>query len=379
MPKEVSELKSRCNQHGILVATHNPTPAEVIPIVEQHLADHQNDFAKTMDPSSGYYAEWKSTHDNFTQFLTELHAAESSSLGGRASSRAVNIPETSDLPNPSNAQESHQNNFPPEKPPQSDPTLPNQRSTGETDVIQSDPEVIQSDPKAIQNDPRLTSSDPGSPKTNPDHHASGADASPQSDQPNDIEDEIDDDGEEDFEDDEEQEEDDEELDEDFDITEYLDADAAEAALDLREYLSGGSLLDNLEPRIQQAILRLLEDYKPEFVAEAIAEPPPIGLGVRTSSASLKRFRRRYRAAEEDAQKAQHAKAIQDLLAQANTSDEAFQTAIQRLLKTRLLTTTSDPNAPLETIDTLITSLNKLRKQTLAERKQTHIEEKDLSK
>jgi hypothetical protein len=54
-----------CNEHGIPVAAHNPTPADVIPLVEERLADHQRHFAKTMDPSSGYHSEWKPSTTSF--------------------------------------------------------------------------------------------------------------------------------------------------------------------------------------------------------------------------------------------------------------------------------------------------------------------------
>ena len=110
------------------------------------------------------------------------------------------------------------------------------------------------------------------------------------------------------------------------------------------------------------------------MAEVIAEPPPIGFGVKTSQASLYRFRDRYKQAKGQSQKTQHAKAIEDLMAKANDTEDVFQAAVQRLLKTRLLTTTSEPSSDLAAIHSLINSLTKLRKQTLAERKQSHAEQ-----
>jgi len=66
-------------------------------------------------------------------------------------------------------------------------------------------------------------------------------------------------------------------------------------------------------------------------------------------------------------------ATKELIAKAHESDEAFQAAVQRCIKTRLLNVTSAPHASLDAIDSMITSLTKLRKQTLAERKQTRAE------
>lgn len=170
-----------------------------------------------------------------------------------------------------------------------------------------------------------------------------------------------------------QEEDEDE--EDIDLADYLGDEPLDAALDLREYLSGRSPLDKLQPNEQHAILRLLEDHEPEHIAEVLAEPPPIGFGIQTSRPALYRFRNRCDRARDEACKAQHAKAVNDLIAKANDSEDAFQAAVQRVLKARLLNTTTEPNADLNTIDALITSLTKLRKQNLAERKQAHAEAK----
>ena len=55
----------------------------------------------------------------------------------------------------------------------------------------------------------------------------------------------------------------------------------------------------------------------------------------------------------------------------NPNAEAdFQQAAERMLKLRILTS---EDAPLDTLEQLITSLTTLRKQALAERKQTHAE------
>jgi len=73
---EMPPLKMRCNQIGIHIPSRNPTPAEIIPRVEERLAEHQKHFARTMDPSCSYYSEWKSVNDDLINFLKQLRALE---------------------------------------------------------------------------------------------------------------------------------------------------------------------------------------------------------------------------------------------------------------------------------------------------------------
>ena len=80
-----------------------------------------------------------------------------------------------------------------------------------------------------------------------------------------------DDEDEDDSDEEDEDGDDNEEIEDINLADYLEDESLDAALDLKEHLSGRSPLDNLEPRIQQAILLLMEDYDADLIAEVIAE------------------------------------------------------------------------------------------------------------
>lgn len=88
-------LKARCNQIGIHIPSRNPTAAEIIPYIEQRLADHQNHFAKTMDPSSGYYGEWKSVNDDLTKFLDELRPSQNQILP----ENSARVPQTPPIEN----------------------------------------------------------------------------------------------------------------------------------------------------------------------------------------------------------------------------------------------------------------------------------------
>jgi hypothetical protein len=346
-----------------ILARHIPvasqaTPAEVIPWVHKFIKRHLK--IGTQVPE-GYesYKPWKATLDDWQAFLDKLQKLENPSFPSEPIAHEIN----------SSAKNQ----------PQTENAFANQRSAPDNEVRISENEVRKGENEVRIDEKILTSSENDSPQTTPTPPPPGADSKKQSTStssgadPVDLDDGENEDDENEDDVDEEYAEDEEIEDDDLDLAEYLDNESLEAALDLREHLAGRSPLDKLEPRIQQILLRLMEDHKPEHVAEAIAEPPPIGFGIQTSKASLYRFRERYTQAKEQSRKAQHAKAIQDLLAKAGNSEEAFQAAVQSVLKARLLTTTTEPNAPLDTIDALITTLNKLRKQSLAERKQLHAE------
>src|SRR3954464_13705863 len=73
---EISPLKARCNRMAIHVPGDNPTPAQIIPIIEQRLAAHQKHIAKTCNPWTGDFIEWKNINDPYHEFLTDLRAAQ---------------------------------------------------------------------------------------------------------------------------------------------------------------------------------------------------------------------------------------------------------------------------------------------------------------
>jgi hypothetical protein len=131
-----------------------------------------------------------------------------------------------------------------------------------------------------------------------------------------------------------------------------------AALELRYQRKGRSPFDKLSPQDQA-------------VVKAIAQPYPIGFALKVSKTALYNFHKRY-------QKRRHQQNVEasiDLLNKSSNPTQAFAQTFERLVQTKALTVASDPETTLNTFDALITSVNKLRKQSLAERKQLQAESK----
>jgi hypothetical protein len=328
---ELPPLKARCNELGIHIPAHNPTAAQIIPCAQERLADHQKHFAKTMDPSTGYYREWKSLNDDLTDFLKELGATQPKTMPP--------IPPISFTPPAVPPAPTHQNNFSPQNPPQSGSTPEHQHSTPKSEVGSGE-SLVGSAGFVVG----FGGFKPTSSESNPSKKSS---APAQSDAAT--------------------------KDEPFDIRQHLDDASMRVCEDLQEFLSGRSPIDNLTPQQQNVILRLLEEHNAARVAEVLAQPEPYGMNFKTSDSSLNRFRDRIRLAEKKRLNSDQEAATKELIAKAHDSDEAFQAAVQRFIKTRLLNATASSHSSLDAIDSMITSLTKLRKQTLAERKQLHAE------
>ncbi len=343
--RELPPLKARCNQMGIHIPAHNPTPAQIIPYALQRLADHQKHFAKTMDPSTGYHREWKSLNDDLTDFLNQLRATQPKTMPPIPPISPI-VP-SAVLPPPA-----HQNTPLPKKSPRSDSTVANQQPSGDSKVTPGDSKV---DPTAAKPNPTDSAATPGASKpassdsnqpktsaTNPPAGEPKTPTPPAAEKP-------------------------------FDIRDHLDAASMRVCNDLQEYLSGRSPLDKLTPQQQNVIILLLEDHNAERVAKVIAQPEPYGFNLTTSESAVTRFRKRFDRAQKKYIADLDDAAFQQQISNAHQSDEAFQTAFQRLLKTRLLNAANSPLSSAETIDSLATTLTKLRKQSLAERKQLHAE------
>jgi len=352
---EMPPLKARCNKIGIHVPSRNPTPAEIIPYLEERLAAHQNHFAKTMDPSCAYYVEWKSVNDELTQFLDEL----------RPSKKQI-LPENS----------ARFSQAPPTQHEAECTDSARKCTTGvreETNGVRPDTTGAQEETIGAQN---KTSSAPSDEPIQPTQ----SDVPPNLD--DDEEDELEDDDQLGNDETEEEEAEDEELDAQLEAD--LDAESAgfendaqrmaEAAEDLKAELTRRNRFDRLTAEQQSAIVALLDSHHSlDTVVRLIAKPTPPGMNFKISKSGLAKFARRYKARETERRRIQNAQASADLLDKSEDPDKAFQTAFERLLRLRLLTTTSEPDAPLETIDALTSTLLKFRKQALAERKQLHAE------
>jgi hypothetical protein len=166
--------------------------------------------------------------------------------------------------------------------------------------------------------------------------------------------------------------DDEDEDEDEELDDYASAVArlADAAADLKARLKGRGRFDELTDAQRDAIFALLQDYSEATVAKIIAMPPPKGMNFRVSRQTVNRFKHDYLKAKAERRHAEHLKLAEEVLSSENP-EHAFRETFERLLKTRLLTTDL---AEIDTIDSLVATLARLRKQALAERKQTHAEQ-----
>jgi hypothetical protein len=301
---------------GIPVPGDNPTPAEIIPVIERRLAAHMNHVGRTCSPCSGDFVEWKLTHDAYHEFLTDLRAAQ-----------AQTISPTTPAKNPQKNSARSESAIAPQQPP-----AESKVSSGELLVSSAESQLTSTE----LNSPPAESNSPNS-KPFPSLSGNTVPSLPN-------------------------------------LNAYLDTASQQACgADLNEYLSGRSPLDNLTAQQQEAILLLLNDHSAQRVAEVIAQPPPLGFNLKTTDASILRFRNRLRHAKTKAAREQDQKAVAELLAEAQQSDDAFQSVVQRLIKERLVRAATSPMTGLSNLDSMITSLTKLRKQALAERKQLHAE------
>jgi hypothetical protein len=377
--REVPYLKAEASRRGVHIAAHHPTAPDLIPLIEQRLADHQNHFARTMDPSSGYYTEWKTTHDDLTQFLRELEVQKSRvrhevplSLSQpdavalhEPALRTQSADDDTSAPQPTRA--TNQNNSPRANTGQTEEPIPLQQNPNWPDSGQTVANTGQAWPNAGHEWP-----DPCQPLPNAGHSSPPAEALAGA--TNDDR-EHDDDENEEEENDAEDKEDQDDLDIQAELAGYANHAElmAEAAADLQAALNKRNKFDALSPDAQAAIITLLDKYDSRHVARLLIKPPPIGMSFKISKSGLNYFRRRFEKTQAQRRANENAKAAADLLDRSEDPDKAFQNTLERLLRLRALTTMSDPNAPLETIDALVNSLTKLRKQSLAERKQLHTE------
>ena len=148
----------------------------------------------------------------------------------------------------------------------------------------------------------------------------------------------------------------------------LEPELQEMALEVRNLRDKRSPLDHLTDAEHDAIIELLHDYSYAAVARILAKPRPIGLDIQTTDGSLKRFinRRKRNQRWESLARAEK-------IAQATGPLDGYLKACSFMLESRLLRATTDEQSDPEKIQLLIKSLTALRRQTLAERKQSHRE------
>ena len=149
----------------------------------------------------------------------------------------------------------------------------------------------------------------------------------------------------------------------------LDPALRAVASDLYEQLHEKSKFARLTSPERDAIVELLRTHTCEGVVEIIAQPPPIGLNLRTSRPGISRFRDDYiRTAMAEQKRRRDEAAEQQRLAfdqsfqKANTSNDAFRKATETQIRKRLFQVAHDPASDYHEIRWLIKSLEMLGAQ-----------------
>lgn len=149
----------------------------------------------------------------------------------------------------------------------------------------------------------------------------------------------------------------------------LDPSLRETASELYEHLHYKSKFARLTSNEREAIVQLLRYRTCEDVAKVLAEPPPIGMNLRTSKAGVIRFRQDYlecvlqqRKLKSRAGAEAQRIADDEAFMKANGSDNAFHQNTERNIRRRIFEATRNPSADYQEIRWLISSLAVLRKQ-----------------
>jgi len=334
---EISPLKIRCNRMGIYVPGNNPTPAEIIRDIDRRLAAHMKHPARTAGPRSGDYLEWQEIHDAYQEFLTDLRAANTpfppptifAAPITKASENKIPLPEPGKIPQLPTPQQTHARNEPGINPEHAGINLE------KPGITQNHPgkfpdQIGNSDHPKPAETPIPLPTPPQNVSTSPDEDP---DAPPE--------------------------------------IQSTDEEFVAAATALHYQRKGRSPFDKLSLQEQAIIVDLLDKFTWQTVLKTIGQPPPIGFALKTSKSALYDFHKRY----DKRRKQQNIQANLDLLAKSSDSGQAFTQIFERFVQTKALTVASDTQASLSIFDALITSVNKIRKQSLAERKQAHAEKK----
>jgi hypothetical protein len=359
---EIPPLKARCNRMGIHVPGDNPTPAEIIPIIEQRLAAHQKHRSKHASPWTGDFAEWKNIHDAYTEFLTDLRAAQE--VGRRCPQRAASANQAIEQPKPSCVQSASEKQIPittrisPLTPASQNKILSSesgknlQLAPPQQNEPRNEPGINPQKAGMKPEQPGIAVNQTGkcldqignsgqpapSASTQPAQNTLASPPAPEDpDAPPKIQ--------------------------------SNDEQFIDAATDLHYQRKGRSPFDKLSPEDQAIVIDMFDKHHWQALLKVIAQPPPLGFGVKASKTALYDFRKRYykRRRHENIQ------ASVDLINKSSDPTHTFGQIFERLVQTKALLVASEPENSLEIFDTLITSVNKLRKQSLAERKQLHAE------
>ena len=138
------------------------------------------------------------------------------------------------------------------------------------------------------------------------------------------------------------------------------------AADLYEHLHYKSKFARLTSAQRESVVQLLRHHRCEDVAEIIAQPPPIGISLRTSKAGVIRFREDYlRCAMEEQKRRsqqiaeQQRSACEQSFKAATASDNSFRDATKSQIRKRLFRAVHDPDSDYHEIRWLLKSLDML--------------------
>ena len=147
----------------------------------------------------------------------------------------------------------------------------------------------------------------------------------------------------------------------------LDPTLRATAADFYELLHYKSKFARLTSAQREAVVELLRHHTCEQVAEIIAQPPPIGMNLRTSKAGVIRFREDYVrcAMQQSKRESQEAAERQRLACEesfkaANASNDSFRDLTQLEIRKRLFHAVNDPTSDYHEIRWLIKSLDMLK-------------------
>lgn len=338
----VPYLKAICNRIRIHIPNPNPPPAEIIPYIENRLAEHNNRRRHILSDCSGEYFEWKATKDDLEEFITYL--------------KSLNAP----LPSVNPTSDQPQRPVPEPKPNQTETPLQTNDLARTVSEPEADQKRIVSEPK-VENPAQPAANQPGLSQQNPKPPEPTEPAAETEEQ----------------------------------CRERLKKETCNMSLqqfqefaaktflpepnesNIKEYGSKyfdiygppkRARIDKQSPELQQYLLVLLEDLSLEKVQRQLMLPPPFGQYIIVSKSALRRFKIRHHTREAKRTRRSLRQRLQAVLAQPDLTDADFDRATNQLLKVRLIECGLKPDPDLTETKTLIDMLEKIRAGKLAERK-----------
>jgi hypothetical protein len=152
-----------------------------------------------------------------------------------------------------------------------------------------------------------------------------------------------------------------------------DEDVIDAAAELHYHMKGRSRFDKLSAEQQLAIVEMMNTFNSDTVRNIISQPPPVGFSLKIGKTALCAFVKRFNKRLAERRLEEATKIVTDELNNSTDPSHDFAEAFERCLQIKALIAVADRNTTLETIDALTTTITRLRKQSLAERKQLHVE------